>query len=574
MRARFSHLNSVCLSALLWLAAFQATAVNVAIKGIEGEFLDNVRSAASIIRLESLTASNRSYLLRLVEQAASDAETALEPFGHYNVTVTSQVSESGATPAVTFQIQPGAQTHLNEVSARFYQDSELVEAPRGVAVDLTPGEPFTHPAYEAAKRQVQIQLLELGYLEAVLTEHRVAVRRKANSADVELTWELGPRFRFGEVRYSGSSLKPALLNRYASFKTGEHFRQSALATLNQGLLESGYFEDVAVNTSRHPDHTVSIEVVLTPRPRSAYEIGATFGTDSGAGVEVTTERRRLNSRGHTAMLEAGLNQRRSGVEATYAIPRFADADALVNLSAGYVDEDTDTSDRQSFRVGAQRLGLWRGWRRTDSISFLREDFEVGADDETTSLLIPALTISKKRDDGTFTPTQGWAVRLGLSTAVSGLLSDLSFVQLNADYRRIWSWSDRNRLLTRARLGATWTSDFADLPASLRYFAGGDRSLRGYDFEALGPVDDDGEVEGGRHLLLGSVEYERQIRGPWRIAAFVDGGNAINAFSDDFEIGLGAGIRYETPVGLIRLDLATSISQDEDFRIHFSIGPDL
>lgn len=559
---------------LVSILASRAFAVDVTITGIDAELRNNVRSAKSVIRLEEADAADRGYLERLVDQATQDASIALEPFGFYNAVIEATIREEDSATAVSLAVQPGPQTVLGEVSARFYRDLQVVDTPEGVSIDLLSGNPFSHSAYESAKRNTQIQLLEQGYLDASLNQNQVSVRRRDNVADVDLAWELGPRYRFGEIRYSGSTLKPELLNRYAAFKPDEYFRQSALATLNQGLLESGYFDDVTVNTNRQPGHSVDIEVVLTPRPRSAYELGATFGTDSGPGIELTTERRRLNSRGHTALIEASLNQRRSGIETTYAIPRFADADALVNLSAGYVDEDTDTSNRQSFRIGAQRLGLWKGWRRTDSISFLREDFEVGADEDTTSLLIPAITVSKKRDDGTFVPAQGWAIRLGLSTALSGLLSDLSFVQLNVDYRRIWSLSENSRLLTRARLGATWTSDFADLPASLRYFAGGDRNLRGYDFETLGPLDENGEVEGGKHLVLGSFEYERRVRGPWRIAAFVDGGNAINAFDDDLELGVGAGVRYETPVGLIRLDIASSVSRDEDFRIHFSIGPDL
>lgn len=574
MHSPLRHLIPVYLLAIALLPVSRVLALEVTVAGIEGELLNNVRSTASMMRLKELDAPNRGYLARLVAKSSQDAMEALEPFGYYNASVKSKIAGSGKTSSVSFTIAPGPQTKLDAVTVRFFRGPDPVPNPDGVAVGLAPGGPFSHTAYETAKRDTQLQLLELGYLEATLKEHRVSVTRRQNSARIDLAWDLGPRFTFGSVQYSGSTLKPELLNRYTRFKRGEYFRQSALAAMNQRLLESGYFEDVAVNTERQPDHSVNIQVALTHRPRTAYEIGATFGTDSGPGVELTTERRRLNSRGHTALLEADLNQRRSGVELTYAIPRFADADALVNLSTGYVDENTDTSSRQSFRVGAQRLGLWKGWRRTDSLSFLREDFEVGTDEETTSLLIPSVTITKKRDDGTFVPTDGWALRLGLSTAVSGLLSDLTFVQLNADYRRIWSWSDHSRLLTRARLGATWTSDFAELPASLRYFAGGDRNLRGYDFEALGPLDEDGEVEGGKHLVLGSVEYERRVTGPWRLAAFVDGGNAINTFSDDFEFGIGAGVRYETPVGLIRLDLASSVSQDGGFRIHFSIGPDL
>ncbi|MDH3640424.1 MAG: BamA/TamA family outer membrane protein, partial [Gammaproteobacteria bacterium] len=109
----------------------------------------------------------------------------------------------------------------------------------------------------------------------------------------------------------------------------------------------------------------------------------------------------------------------------------------------------------------------------------------------------------------------------------------------------------------------------------RFFTGGDRSVRGYGFNALGVTDENGEVIGGRHLLVGSVEYDHAINDQFSVAAFLDTGNAINSLNDDLEQGAGLGVRWKSPVGPVRLDIASAISRPGNpIRVHISVGPDL
>src|SRR5690606_39164081 len=132
-----------------------------------------------------------------------------------------------------------------------------------------------------------------------------------------------------------------------------------------------------------------------------------------------------------------------------------------------------------------------------------------------------------------------------------------------------------RFIVRARGGITWEREFAQLPPSVRFFAGGDNSVRGYAFEALGPTDDSGEVIGGSKLLTASFEYEHPLTGRWSLAAFVDSGNAFNGSDLDAKTGAGLGGRWQSPLGPVRLDLAVPLDDDErSFRIHVSLGPDL
>jgi translocation and assembly module TamA len=156
-----------------------------------------------------------------------------------------------------------------------------------------------------------------------------------------------------------------------------------------------------------------------------------------------------------------------------------------------------------------------------------------------------------------------------------LASDTSFLQFKATTKWIWSLSEKTRMIARGKFGATLKDELSELPVSVRFFTGGDHSVRGYDFESLGPVDENGAVIGGSHLLEASIEFDRMIVGNWSIAAFVDTGSAFSDFSPEFSTGVGLGIRWYSPIGPIRIDFAHPLDDpDRDFRLHLTLGPDL
>ena len=134
----------------------------------------------------------------------------------------------------------------------------------------------------------------------------------------------------------------------------------------------------------------------------------------------------------------------------------------------------------------------------------------------------------------------------------------------------------NRLLLRANAGATASRDFSLLPPSVRFFAGGDESVRGYDYESLGPKDAEGNVIGGTNLLVASVEFERHLKGNFYGAVFVDAGNAFDNTDFDPETGIGFGVKWRSPIGLVRLYLGYPVTADDDrkVRFHLRLGADL
>jgi translocation and assembly module TamA len=226
-------------------------------------------------------------------------------------------------------------------------------------------------------------------------------------------------------------------------------------------------------------------------------------------------------------------------------------------------------------VGA-RFGHPRGrWRETLSLIYQHESFEVGLDQGIADLVIGGANWERTSADNRVFPTRGHRLRFEVQGSPGGALASAGFLQLEASGKVIRSLGAGTRVLVRAEVGRLFTGEFRELPPTIRYFTGGDQSVRGYRYLALGPLDAAGNVIGGEALVTASVELDHRVFEKWSVAAFYDAGNALNELSLSLEQGLGAGVRWLSPIGLIRLDGAFAISQaDSPFRIHFSIGPDL
>ncbi len=196
-------------------------------------------------------------------------------------------------------------------------------------------------------------------------------------------------------------------------------------------------------------------------------------------------------------------------------------------------------------------------------------------ERNSNLLIPAITYRKTVSDDPVYTSNGFRLSLDLRGSLSGIVSDVTFLQTTLRGKYIRSFGNHSRFIARADLGATFVPDFIDLPASIRFFAGGDNSIRGFDLQTVGARNAEGLVVGGKFLTVGSLEYEHRIFGNWSGAVFTDFGSAFDTFSDDFVYSTGAGIRWRTPIGLIRLDLAVAISEPGNpLRLHINVGPDL
>jgi translocation and assembly module TamA len=319
---------------------------------------------------------------------------------------------------------------------------------------------------------------------------------------------------------------------------------------------------------------VPIAVNLVPAKPQRYQFGLGYGTDTGPRGSVLAEYRRLNRRGHRAELELKLSQIEKSGAAKYLLPGAYPRTDVLTFSFGYADIRTDTSESKTFLAGADRSQSRGLWRESLSLLYQREDFKVGVDRGVARLLVPGVGYSRVIAEDRINTRKGYRLQLRLSGAQDGVLSNATFLQAYASGKRIRPLGRRGRLIARAEAGYTETPDFRKLPPRIRFFAGGDQSVRGYGFQELGERDEEGNVIGGPTLLVGSVEYEYRFLPKWGIATFFDSGAASDSFSGPFQKGVGLGVRWISPVGPIRLDGAYALDDPRGFRVHVNIGPDL
>jgi translocation and assembly module TamA len=397
-------------------------------------------------------------------------------------------------------------------------------------------------------------------------------------ADISLVLDTGPRYRFGEIRVEQELLDPEVFARYITFKPGEMFEGGELLKTQFAISDSGYYEQVEVNLDRdaEADGRVPVIVRAVARKRARYTAGLGYGTDTGPRLRLGTELRWLNDKGHRLQADLRVSAVKSSLGSQYLIP-VGDINAD-NLSLrADVEDNTDLGDgsSRSYKLGINRNQPWHGWQRSVYLNLEKESFLFGEVEERTVLLTPGVSMTRERMDDALFTRDGWSLLLDLHGASSRLLSDTSFLQLRAVFRRVFPLAENSRLLLRGEAGTSAVDDFSQLPATQRFFAGGDQSVRGYRYQSLGPKDAQGLVVGGEHLLVGSIEADWFFKGPWGVAAFFDIGGTSNSSDFDFSRGAGLGPRWRSPIGTIRVDLAHPLDEDApDVRLHLNLGSGL
>jgi outer membrane translocation and assembly module TamA len=322
--------------------------------------------------------------------------------------------------------------------------------------------------------------------------------------------------------------------------------------------------------------TVPIVVQVAPAPRTVYSGGVSLGTDSGFGVRAGVRRRWVNLRGHKANVELDLSQRLTAGAANYEILLPGENLRSLNVGVSHQREDTDTSESATSSVFAMENRQWRGWLRDVGLRALYSDFTIGEERNSSTLVFAEGRLFRRRANDDLFPTRGYSLRLEGRAGAEALASDTDFVQIRAEGRFIQPLGERQRAYLRAIVGATQVDRFESLPPQLRFFGGGDRSIRGYGFQTLGPENEAGFVIGGKHLAVLSAEFERDVARDWAVAGFVDTGNAFSDTSDfELRTGVGVGVRWRSPVGLVRIDLGHGLDEpDNSIELHLVIGPDL
>ncbi len=579
---------AAALAALATASAARADTLKVAITGIDKELAAAVRANLTASQYTTRTDVSETQVQVLAEDAEKQARQALQPYGYYNANAGSHLEHHGSVWTLDLKVTTGPPTTVDKLDIQIPEDALTLGAVRKAVHAFTPrvGQQMNDAEYEGSKGNIANAFLETGWLDAKATVHRVDVTRADNRAAIQLHYTTGERYKLGAVTFKGSQFQSGFLNRYVPWKPGAWYSQSDLLSLQQALTDADYFSivDVQPKVGEAVDHVVPVQVEVAPAKRTVYTAGVFYGTDTGPGVRGGIRRRWTNSLGHTLDTQAVLATRLKTVQVVYGIPRPGHDNANFNLGIGYRDENTTTTKSRMFSIAANETREWHGFVRTIGLHALTGTFTVGnrglrnvgipgIEHGRTTLLYPEINLTRKVADNPLFVRHGYSISL---TARAGPGIDTRFGQVLAHAVWIRALGRSNRLILNGDAGITTVQDFSKLPPQLRFFAGGEFSMRGYGYQAVGPRNSFGFVVGGTRLLVAGATVEHYFTRDWGIAAFVDSGDAFDgdAFHDRNDAGLG--LRWRSPIGLVRVDIGVPINNPYYHGPHLNIriGPDL
>lgn len=527
---------------------------------------------------------------RLVAAAPAQVRSLLEPEGYFNakVEVARDDDPDGGPPTVRVKVEPGAQARIGrlqlEMQGAFGAAIEAGDEPlrrRWQRLQarwaLPEGAPFSQSAWNGAKNTLLASLRNRGYANASYTGTGAEVDAASNRVRLFLVIDSGPEYRIGSVRIEGLERTPpeAALN-LQPFGIGEVYTEKMLLDYQEALQKSGLYEGVAVELDLDPENAAQAAVVARLREHLLQSATFSIGFSSNTGPRVGVEHTHRKLFGYelvgTSRIKLGRDEREASFDLlTY--PKESGYRNLLALKADYLDAGGARTQTQ--RV---RLGRTRDTERLDRLYYL--EFNRTTLETTTTRSIDRALLGnyewvRREVNSVVFPTRGLILSAqgGAGYAVDGdgdrgpfgrvVLQGVLYEPLT----RGWF------LQLRGQAGQVIKRESLGVPDSLLFRAGGDDSVRGYGYRTLGPVRD-GAVVGGPVLATGTVEVMRRFTDKWRDwygAAFVDAGNAALRWEDfDAVFGYGVGVRWRSPIGPLRVDLAYG-QQASALRLHLSVG---
>ncbi len=610
MRFKFAPLLALLALPLL-LARPVAAAIRIDINGVDAELRRNVEALLSLERYKERERLEADAVQRLYRRVPGEVRDALRPYGYYAPRISSSITpdERQRNWRVQISIEVGEPVLLESVSVVVHgagaSDSSFERI--ATAPGMHQGERLQHAAYDKLKTDLQAVADTYGYLDARMLRSELRVDPQALRASVFLEIETGVRYFFGATTITQGAIRESQIRRYLRYHDGEGYDAVKLLRTQFALDDSQFFSTVEVTTgSRDPaTHLVPIEIRAT-RARNSYSFGAGYGTDTGVRGTVSWLNPRINDRGHRMRVALQASRSTQNLHARYDIP-FGDP-VLEKFSVQFLDQTQQTTrdiHTHELSITPSITQSFGRWQRVLSASFahditsdLFDPIENGP--RVNNLIVPGLTYAAVPEGYLGEDLFSRSLYIELLGSVSVLGANANFLRLDVRSERVLNLSERWHLLLRGEIGASAVHNFRELPATYRFFAGGDRSVRGFGLDDLSPLKQ-GEIPppagstapptriaerfGGRHLITGTVEFERDLPRHLGVAAFVDFGNAFDRFGDPLAVSVGLGLRFRLPVLTVGIDVAKALRApgflDKDgrpylptARLHLNFSPKL
>lgn len=557
--------------------------------------------AAEFTELAELVEQNSSALaeqdrpppndLALRRRASSDVEAlqrVLRSQAYYRGSVRWEIrpaSVSGQPKQLVFTIVPGPRYLLRSIRIDRLDGEPPPELPSPRRLGLREGAPATAQSILDAEAELLRLVRNEGYALAQIGPREAVVDHEPARMDLVLSIRPGPIASFGEVRIQGApGVDPGFVRNRLTFTAGQRFDPELLASTRSELLGTRLFSSVVMTpgTALDPTGQLPIDLELSERPHRSIGGSLFIRTDEGFSVTGFWEHRNFWGGGEQLRIDATLGRTLSGIGGRLRLPDLPDRRTALILSARLSDEDTNAYQSRS-------IALQGGFERrcdeqttgTLGLAYRFAEIEDSAKKDTYGLISLPATLDWNTSNDLLDPTAGGRLLLQGQPFFDMLGAGTSFLKLRATYSHYWqvARSPTVVLALRGSLGSILGATVGGVPPDERFYAGGGGSVRGVAYQLASPLDAEGDPTGG----LSIVEINTELR--WRatetigLVAFLDGGGAFDSVTpdlggDEFRLGAGLGLRYYTPIGPIRVDVAMPLDQrsiDDAFQIYASIG---
>ncbi|EJG1618567.1 autotransporter assembly complex family protein [Vibrio parahaemolyticus] len=548
--------------------------VSLKLKGIDGALEDNVKAY-----LSSIPEKDYSTSLRFQARLDQSITEALNALGYYHAKISYSISEGNDELIVNIHKGLPVKIKVMDVviSGEAKEDEEfanlIAKSPLKVGRILNQGE------YDNLKSGIRNLALQRGYFNGDFKLNKLEVIPELNEANVRLHYDSGIRYHFGPVEITGSQIWENRVESMRPFEIGEPYLVSDVGEYNQNLSNTDWFSSVFVepDLSKLEDgRELPIKVSLAPAAKNQIETGIGYSTDTGVRGTLKWKKPWVSARGHSFNTALSLSKPEQTITAGYKIPLDDVLREYYQLQFGLKHLDNRDTESLESNLAVERHWLTDGgWHKTVYVRHLYENFSQGLQDDGVQFVLPGATFSRTRVRGGSMPMWGDKQSVTVEYGDPALLSETRVLRLLGRSSWIRGIGENHRGLFRLEGGANITEEFEKLSPSLRFFAGGDNNIRGYGYESISPVDESGALTGAKYILSSTLEYQYRVYGNWWAATFYDIGDAFND-TPEWKSGAGVGIRWASPVGPVSFDFAWGLDEkpNNEFRIHFSLGPEL
>ncbi|WJR69486.1 autotransporter assembly complex family protein [Neorhizobium sp. CSC1952] len=488
---------------------------------------------------------------------------------------------------VTVRIDPGPVFKLGSI--RFEGDATGRDPAK---YDLVPGGEAGSRLILKASEQLLVDIKDEGRPLAKLTQRQVTADHRTDTVDVVLGAVGGPVAPFGAVAVKGSrSVDAAFISRYSRLDKGGPYSSEQLKKANDRLRELGVFSSVTIREGDKlaPDGSLPLTIEVSEGKHRYFGFGAEYSSIDGVGLQGYWGHRNLFGEAESLRIEGKV----SGIGATTDLTTYDYSAGIIYTKPGaFVPEATfesrleaksETPDVYEAQSVTYSAGISYELNERDKLTAGGEVAWIHTDDafgrnEYVTLSLP-LGFERDARDNKLDPTEGYYATLAAKPSYE-VLNSTVFSSFEGSISGYLGFGAEDGVVLAGRLAAgtlVGGDGLESIPATRRFFAGGGGSVRGYSYREISPYNSDDEATGGRSYALGSFEVRVKVSENIGIVPFIDVGTVSTGIMPDFSdirAGAGVGVRYATPFGPLRLDVAIPLRRYDggsQYGIYAGIG---